>query len=234
MHPFHDPELEKMAAIAADLDATMMPFTSVLEQAVLGREFGLVAYTPPATHYIGLLTAATWQASTAYAVGAYVVPTTFGSLTGSVGRVFKATAVSGTGTSAGSQPTWPTTAGGTVVDNPGGNQITWTEVSNLFAANTFTAIEPAAGAYARVSWTNNTSNWGSATGSDPASVTTLLTATFPTTTASWGQLVGAGLWDAATAGTLRAWGLFSATSAVASVSGVTPNIPAGSLTLGLT
>lgn len=210
-----------------------MPFTSTLEQAVLGREFGLVAYSPPATHYAGLLSASTWLANTVYPLNSYVVPTTFGSLTGTVGRVFKATAVSGSGTSAGSQPVWPTTAGGTVVDNPGGNQITWTEVSNLLGSNTFSGIEPSTGSYARVSWTNNNTNWGTATGNDPASVTTLLPITFPTTTASWGQLVGAGLWDASSAGTLRAWGLFGAASQVATVVGVTPNVPAGSLTITL-
>ena len=177
-HVFHDPELERMAQVAAELDAMMMPLTTATEKALLGLEYGDTSPTIPGTKYIGLMAASTWLASTAYSSGAYVVPTTFGSLSGSVGRVFKCTTA---GTSSGSQPTWPTTAGGTVTD--GG--VTWTEVSNLFAANTFTGIEPSTGAYARVAVTNNTTNFPTPTGGDPASVSNGAAINFATTTASW-------------------------------------------------
>ena len=86
-----------------------------------------------------------------------------------------------------------------------------TEVSTLFAAGTFTGAEPSAGAYARVAVTNNTTNWPAPTG-DPAQVQNGTVVTFPTTTASWGQIAGFGLWDALTAGNARWWGLLTAAS----------------------
>lgn len=61
-----------------------------------------------------------WVTATAYPVNSYVVPTVAN------GFYYKATAITGTGTSGASQPTWPTTIGTTVVDNSGPNQITWT------------------------------------------------------------------------------------------------------------
>jgi hypothetical protein len=55
-----------------------------------------------------------WQASTAYAVQKLVRPTSF------AGRYYRVTTA---GTSGGSQPTWPTTDGGTVTDG----SVEWTE-----------------------------------------------------------------------------------------------------------
>ena len=45
------------------------------------------------------------------------------------GRTYICTSVSGTHTTGGSEPTWPTTNGGTVTDNAGANQIVWTETT---------------------------------------------------------------------------------------------------------
>lgn len=67
--------------------------------------------------------ASTWAASTVYALNAYVVPNP------GTGFFYKATSVSGSGTSGTSQPTFPTTIGATVTDNAGGNQIVWTCVA---------------------------------------------------------------------------------------------------------
>jgi hypothetical protein len=50
-----------------------------------------------------------WTGTHTYAVNAIVVPTV------SNGHFYKATAIT-TGTSSGTQPTWPTTSGATVVD----------------------------------------------------------------------------------------------------------------------
>lgn len=61
-----------------------------------------------------------WAAATAYTVGTFRRPTTAN------GFRYEVTAIAGTGTSAGAEPTWPTTVGLTVIDNPGANQITWT------------------------------------------------------------------------------------------------------------
>ena len=66
-----------------------------------------------------------WTARHAYALNSYVGPTL--ALT-NTGFYMQATSVSGTGTSGGSEPAWPTTLGGTVIDNPGANQIVWTAV----------------------------------------------------------------------------------------------------------
>lgn len=63
---------------------------------------------------------ADWKAATVYALNALAVPRVRN------GYVYKATAISGTGTSAATEPTWPTVIGQTVIDNAGANQITWT------------------------------------------------------------------------------------------------------------
>lgn len=63
---------------------------------------------------------AAWAATTVYAAGTFIVPDSPN------GFYYKATSVSGSGTSGGSQPTFPTTVGMTVIDNTGANQITWT------------------------------------------------------------------------------------------------------------
>lgn len=63
-------------------------------------------------------TAAVWAASTAIATGAYRVPT--------VANTYYYKATTG-GTSGSSQPTWPTTVGGTVTD--GG--VTWTNMGKI-------------------------------------------------------------------------------------------------------
>lgn len=65
---------------------------------------------------------ASWLPSHAYALGSFVAPTT----ANANGFIFKATSVSGTGTSGASEPTWTNTLGTTVTDDAGANQIVWT------------------------------------------------------------------------------------------------------------
>lgn len=65
-----------------------------------------------------------WATATAHPVGDIVRPVTPPSPDG----LFVAVAISGTGTTGASEPTWPSAAGNTVVDNSGANQIIW---SNL-------------------------------------------------------------------------------------------------------
>lgn len=203
-----------------------MPFTTTIEEALLGSFYGKTAYTAPTTTYVGLIAAATWTLTTAYTSGQYVVPTTFNSITGSVGKIFKCTTG---GTSSGTQPTWPTTAGGTVTDGT----VTWTEVSTLFAAGTITGTEPSGGAYARQGLTNNTTSWPAPTGGNPATVSNGAVVTYPTTTASWGQLAGIVVCDAVTAGNVDAWGPLSALNTAATAVGVTPSFAIGQLTATL-
>lgn len=61
-----------------------------------------------------------WVTATAYGVGVFRRPVTAN------GFRYEVTAIAGTGTSGGVEPTWPTTIGATVIDNAGANQITWT------------------------------------------------------------------------------------------------------------
>lgn len=61
-----------------------------------------------------------WVGTTVYPVGSVVRPTVDNY------HAYVVTAVAGTGTSGGSEPTWPTYPGYTVIDNAGANQITWT------------------------------------------------------------------------------------------------------------
>ena len=70
---------------------------------------------------------AAWVAATVYALGSFVVPTT----AHADGLIFKATAVSGSGTSGAVEPTWPGALTDTVVDNAGANQITWTAYTTV-------------------------------------------------------------------------------------------------------
>lgn len=62
----------------------------------------------------------TWVAATAYPAGTFRRPTVAN------GFRYEVTSISGTGTSGGAEPVWPTTPGLTVTDNPGANQIVWT------------------------------------------------------------------------------------------------------------
>jgi hypothetical protein len=207
-----------------------MPFTTTEEKALLGAAFGGTTYTPPTDYYVGLIIAATWAASTAYTAGQYVVPTTFSSITGPVGKVFKCTTA---GTSGSSAPTWPTTAGGTVTDGT----VVWTEVSALFAAGTFTGAEPSTSGtgYARVHVANTTTNFPTPTGGDPATTANSPAIVFPSTTASWGQIVGVVFYDASSGGTARSWSpLSGAPSGAATAVGQTPQIAASQLTLAFT
>jgi len=66
--------------------------------------------------------------------------------------------------------------------------------------------EVTGGAYARVS--TAATDWNSASGSAPSTISNLNTLTFPTATANWGSVIAFGLYDASTAGNLLAWDFF--------------------------
>ncbi len=63
--------------------------------------------------------------------------------------------------------------------------------------------EVVGGSYARVSTTPST--WNPPSGTDPSSITNGTAITFPISTASWGNIVAAGLFDASAAGNLLMW-----------------------------
>ncbi len=206
-----------------------MPLTTYGDQKVLDALNQATALGAPATWYFGLMVAPSWQASTAYTAGEYVIPTAFNSLTGSTGRLFVCTTAGTTGSTI---PTGlnngSTGAGGTVADGT----VVWTEVTDLFAAGTFTGAEQAsAGSYARASLASSTANWAAATSARPSASVTSAAITFATPTANWGQCVGYMKCDASTAGNVWEWGCFN--TAITAGSGSSPSIPAGDLTLTL-
>ncbi len=100
------------------------------------------AQTQISTRYAGWDAASqtAWQASHSYAVGQLVRPTVAN------GRTYRCTVA---GTSSGSQPTWPTSDGGTVTD--GG--VTWKETSRTYALPYVTHY-----LFANQSWYLNPSN----------------------------------------------------------------------------
>lgn len=69
-----------------------------------------------------------WVKNTVYAKGDYVRPTGLSTFTG---LVYKCTAITGGAASNSSEPTWPTTADDTVVDN----EVTWTTQDDLDYSN---------------------------------------------------------------------------------------------------
>ena len=79
------------------------------------------------------------------------------------------------------------------------------------------ATEPSGGAYARVAFTNDKTNWGTASN---AALTNLNAITFPESTASWGTITYVGIWDALTSGNLWFFDALTPSRAVASATTV--------------
>jgi hypothetical protein len=92
--------------------------------------------------------------------------------------------------------------------------------------------EPSTGSYARVSTV--AADWGAASGTAPAVKANTAVKTFPTATADWlagANLMYFGLFSAAAAGTLYAWGLLAVAKPV--LNGDTASFPAGQLQIKL-
>jgi hypothetical protein len=202
-----------------------MGFTTFAHDKILNAYGQAASLASPATHFVGLMTATTWVASHAYSSGAYVIPTTFGSISGQVGKIFKCTTA---GTSGTGQPTWPTTAGGTVTDGT----VTWTEVSLLFQSGTFTGAEISGNNYSRVSVTANSTNFPNASNAQPAVIQNGTVFTFPTPSADWGFAAAWLLADASSAGNVWVWGAM--TSALDCSSGSTPSFGVNALQIQMT
>lgn len=77
--------------------------------------------------------------------------------------------------------------------------------------------EPVGGSYSRVSFTNNKTNWGTASN---ASLTNAAAVQFVESTGSWGTIVAVGIYDASTSGNLYWYDTLSPARAVASATTV--------------
>jgi len=206
-----------------------MGLTTYTEDLVLNA-FGQGATAPlsgPTDHFFGLLTGTEWTGSASQTEGKYVIPTTFNSITGQTGKIFICTVG---GESSSEEPSWPTTPGGTVVD--GG--VTWTEVSLLFQAGTFTGAELEIGTanYARAEVAGNATNFPDATDAQPAVLSNGIAINFNSPEADWGLVIGWIDSDAGTAGNIWAWGVTA--TAIDCASGSSPSFAIGALTLSLT
>ena len=174
-----------------------MPLTNYGEQQALNLLFGNTASGWPVaggSMYLGLIKAkGMWTASATYAVGDLVIPNTY------TGKVYRCSAIT-TGITSGTEPTWPTTPSGTVVD--GG--VTWQDVTDFMYNGTattspLTTYEVSSSGYARQALSNVTgaSNWStpglSTQQSVGDSVSWGASVAFPTsnsTTVAWGYVCG--------------------------------------------
>lgn len=105
-------EFEQIAHKPKDADASI--FRTLLERA--SRTFDLLCGVEP--EYFSSVTYDLWQSNTVYEVGEIVVPTT-----SNVHKYRVTTA----GTSGATEPVWPTSAAGTVVNGTAPTQVTFTE-----------------------------------------------------------------------------------------------------------
>jgi hypothetical protein len=182
----------------------------------------------PATFYIALIkgkgTTGKWAAlGSGFVVGDIVQPTAYN------GRLYKVTAVT-TGITGASEPTWPTSNNGTVVDAG----VTWTEMASDMDAGTFTEVS--GGSYARASVAASLANFSGTQGAGTTVASTGTSGTssnnavisFPAPTADWGTVVGMVLMDAASAGTGYLWAAVNAVQQILNGQAA-PTIPVGTL-----
>ena len=118
------------------------------------------------------------------------------------------------------------------------SKAAFTPAATLYVALYTTAPTSAGGgtevsgtSYARVSVTNNATNWPAATGTTTASKANGAAITFPTAGGSWGTVAAFAVMDADTAGNQYFWGELSSPQSVPS--GVTLSFPIGNLTTTL-
>lgn len=163
------------------------------EASIITHDFRTGSWTKPTTIAIALIraTRGTWVASTAYVNNETAIPVTPN------GRIYRQTVASCT--SGGSEPTWPTTAAGTVADGT----CSWAEQTVQLEACNFTEVANANG-YARVTNNPADANWsaptaGAGTGTGETSNVGVLTLG-PPTGAGWGLVWGFVTMDSATYG----------------------------------
>ena len=159
------------------------------------------------TLYFGLCPVTVYTISTAYTLNQIVVPTA----ANANGHVYKCTTA---GTSAGSEPVWPTAEGGTVTS--GG--ATFTEDVAELEAGTLPELTIGVNGYARFA----SSSWTLASNAPASGTTATLSAndSSPAGTSTGYGTIGAGfLFDAATSGNAWVWMVFAQPGVTLSVLG---------------
>lgn len=114
--------------------------------------------------------------STAVALLDTVIPTA------SNGRMYRCTTA---GTTGASEPTWPTTEGGTVADG----SAVWTEMTPDLEAMNSNVTEVTGGSYVRVQRDPSDANWSADNATDGLT-DNAAAVTFPAPTANWGVVFG--------------------------------------------
>ena len=161
--------------------------------------FRAQAWSIPANFYVALIGGAAFpnqgvaMRSKTYAVGNYAWPTVPN------GRLYKCTVA---GTTGASEPSWPTTDGGTVADGT----VTWKEQTPDLANGTIPEVS--GNAYARQMLVRslgtvmgcNLGDSASASSGAGGMVANLAPIVFPTPTAAWGPVWGVAVFDAASTG----------------------------------
>ena len=183
----------------------MGAMSNYLENKLTDLYWRAQAFTPPATHYFGLLTSTHGPRanSTGYALNNTI------SLTATDGKVhlYKCTTAGTTAASQGSL--YPGVADEVITD---GTAVFTEQTAGLEAATA--AVEPSGGSYARVGVAASLANFagtqssGSTTASSGTAGTTSNnnSVTFASPTANWGYVWGMATYDASSAGNLMTWG----------------------------
>ncbi len=168
----------------------------------------------PSAIYIALFkaTKGLWAASTAYSSNDTICPTTAN------GRMYRCSTA---GTSAATEPTWPTTDGGTVSDGT----AVWTEMTPDFDAAT-NLNEVSGGSYARVGVTQADAQWNIPTTTGLFDNVNAIT--FASPTANWGTIGAFGIYDASASGNLLIHGVLTTPKTVNN-GDAAPSIAAGAL-----
>jgi hypothetical protein len=193
----------------------------------IDAEYRGQSVTYPATRYIGLIVASAGQSprSTAVTSGQYTVPATLN------GRLYKCTTA---GTTGSGEPTWPTTAGGTVTDGT----AVWTEQTTALYGGTIP--EGSATGYARVAVTSSLANWSGTQGAgtvvassgSSGQISNNNAISFAQVTTNLGLVVGFCLFDALTGGNCWEYGIQASGTPTNISANISPNFAAGALGLG--
>lgn len=164
-------------------------------------EFRGASFTPPSTLYFAqfAITAGQSPRSTAITTGKTTIPLTPNN------RMYRCTTA---GTTSGSEPTWPTTAGATVTDG----SVVWTEMTPDFHNNVSANLPELVGnGYARAGLACSMANYAATNGAtlvtNPSSgaggtTSNNVAIAFPTPTGAQGIVAFMGWFDASTSGNL--------------------------------